>query len=1026
MADTLNSIVDRSISEFEDDKIKRVGKNAFRGCEVLSSVTLPSVRAIGDKAFKDCTSLEDISVGDNYDGVVSVNDDSFDGCNPINVIVPKDKVDLYKNSDSWSGFVKKGLTVNWGKCGGSSDVIVTYKEGEGLWVPKAFLEQAFDKSDGATSILKTPPADSSIIGYQGSYFMDGGSGNGIILYKLPQNLGEWLYNNSESMPTSGRYGSSSTSDQVRIYRGIAIYPDNPSAWTSSQGWGIGIRKKSDILVHGHSSSGTPVENSFYTSHTGASLEDNSYYMVAQYYITNSFRNDAEMLEGQLTLFSSCVGDDTGSDHIWLRHCKDMDSVPSSSNKGSKYLTPSDLCTYESGTQGSIYGMKDSVTINWGKDSSNNDIITTFKRGDELYIPRAFLTKGFNSTFDGHTANDTSTDVGYKGYFEISAGYWGLDVYKLPQGLGEWLYNNAETGVAYSDTAYNLYKGIAMYPDNSSTWTASSTKTWGVGIRKKSDINVDRTGASPVNITTNGLEDDAYYLVAQDGSSRSYWSIDNSLMYQLKERFKSVSDDNGSDHIYLRHFKGMTSAPSATNKGEKYTIDSYLKSLTLPLTVNWGKCGGTEDVIVNYDKDEGLWIPKEFLTQGWGSTYSPKADALFLSDGVTKDTSVGYKTWFGWGDKGDVTTRQSISYSELYVTVYKLPQSLGEYLYNNAESHISGISNYINTVHGSTENYLYKGIAIYPDTLKSSGWSYVKDLGIGIRKKNDIPIVGLDSDYAPTTSDINATFDYSAIYNLSQWKALEDDAYYLVCQGCLKNHINWNSQIPYLIDTYFDDGNIYFRHWNTLTSAPTATLSTHGKKYDVPISLPPDNARPLGGKIFYIDPTDNGATYTFYDASGKKISGTTASELASAKYYVKSGTSTADKFYAYLDTGINATWTYVENSAYVYGNISTSDSIGTGKANTQTVMAVNDGIYISVSASGTRTIWHVCNEANKDGRNGCSDWFIPSRYEVEALNLTNVWSSSQYRDSEAYAFLSTGVIRAQSKGNSCNCILTRSF
>lgn len=572
MADTLNSIVDRSISEFEDDKVKRVGKNAFRGCEELSSVTLPSVRAIGDKAFKDCTSLEDISVGDNYDGVVSVNDDSFDGCNPINVIVPKDKVDLYKNSDSWSGFV---------------------------------------------------------------------------------------------------------------------------------------------------------------------------------------------------------------------------------------------------------GTKNSK-----------------------------------------------------------------------------------------------------------------------------------------------------------------------------------------------------------------------------LTVNWGKCGGTEDVIVNYDKDEGLWIPKEFLTLGksLSGLMAYTGDQLFLSDNVTKDTSVGYKTWFGETDYGNRTIRNTRSY--YHINIYKLPQGLGEYLYENSESNLGTHLDYSTSTTDSNNismNRNYKGIALYPDTVND--WSSSNEWGIGIRKKEDLCIVGhmmIDDVMTPVKRFYgNGERDCSCIENYSQYQALEDDAYYLVAQAS-KQSTNNCAINP--IFNLFGDEKLYLRHYNTLTAKPNGT-TVMGKKYDVPMSLPPDNARPLGGKIFYIDPTDNGATYTFYDESGKKVKGTTVSELASAKYYVKSGTSTADKVYVFdNDLVTSKRWTYYENGGYIQEQVLSAEAygIGQGKIATQTIMAKSDGKYVTDNSDGKATIWYVCNGANNSNKGGYSDWFIPSQNELNALKTSGVAPSNWF--SENYIWTSSEVswdytiawnYRNQRfentyKSNTNGCVLIRSF
>ena len=713
MADTLNSIVDRSISEFEDDKIKRVGKNAFRGCEVLSSVTLPSVRAIGDKAFKDCVSLEDISVGMNYDGVVSVNDDAFDGCNPINVIVPKDKVDLYKNSDSWStqGSIcgmKDSITVNWGKCGGTSDVIATYKKGEGIWIPKAFLAQAYDPSTKTLYGTESTVYGDGSVGYY-CYDWMGNGGYPIAVYVLPQDFGEWLYKNAEDCDTHSRYVTSYDRGQTLIYKGIAIYPDAITNWSGSQGWGVGIRKGSDINVHGWDSS---------------------------------------------TTLSTCVSSQT--------------------------LSHYDADTYYMVMQASIYNLTDNTVL---------------------------------------------------------------------QGML---------------TAFNI-------------------------------------------------------------------------------------DDTGTDHIWMRHFKDMTSIPSATNQGTKYDLDdSILKPFTLPLTVNWGKCGGTEDVIVNYDKEEGLWIPQEFLTQ----SYNPSTKALYgSSSSIYGDGSVGYYCYDTMGNANGYP-----------ISVYVLPQSLGRWLYENAESKTD--DGYYGVL-ASDYTRAYKGIAIYPDSItSSSGWNDSQGWGVGIRTGADIDVCGYDSEGAPVKK--------TSSQGLS---AYDDNTYYLVMQSSIDASKILNGALQGMI-SLFGDGKVYLRHWNTMTSKPNGT-TVMGTKYSVPMSLPPDNAKLLGGRIFYIDSIDNGATYKFYDAKGKRVTGTTATELASAVYYVKNGTSTADKVYVYYG---QATATGQWGSSNLIG---TQKGIGTGKSNTATVLA----------SSYSGQFWTVFAEFRENS--GFDDLYVPSRDELLQLGLSGVLTSIPY-------------------------------
>lgn len=169
-------------------------------------------------------------------------------------------------------------------------------------------------------------------------------------------------------------------------------------------------------------------------------------------------------------------------------------------------------------------------------------------------------------------------------------------------------------------------------------------------------------------------------------------------------------------------------------------------------------------------------------------------------------------------------------------------------------------------------------------------------------------------------------------------------------------------------------------------------------------------QPVGGAIYYIDSSDNGATYKFYDEDNKEITGwSTVGDLVNAKYYTVDGVPSKDKFYVF-DNSENALatqkrWTYYEGSSYIQEQIfatpSDSKEIGQGRINTQTVMAKDDGKYIADNSNsdGCATIWYVCDEVNTSERGGCSDWFIPSQNELDALRTSSVvpsdWFSSNY-------------------------------
>lgn len=169
-----------------------------------------------------------------------------------------------------------------------------------------------------------------------------------------------------------------------------------------------------------------------------------------------------------------------------------------------------------------------------------------------------------------------------------------------------------------------------------------------------------------------------------------------------------------------------------------------------------------------------------------------------------------------------------------------------------------------------------------------------------------------------------------------------------------------------------------------------------------------NAFPVGGKIFYIDPDDNGAVYHFFDQHGEEIEvGIGDSPFA----YTVTGTPTKDKYYVFYPSAYTSKrWTYYSNGEYVYNSLGTQDGVGKGRANTTLVMAADDGAYVTNDSNGVATIWYALSQMNTNKIGGCDDWFVPSKAEVEKIRTakdadnnaittlftnTYIWSSSEY-------------------------------
>ena len=161
---------------------------------------------------------------------------------------------------------------------------------------------------------------------------------------------------------------------------------------------------------------------------------------------------------------------------------------------------------------------------------------------------------------------------------------------------------------------------------------------------------------------------------------------------------------------------------------------------------------------------------------------------------------------------------------------------------------------------------------------------------------------------------------------------------------------------------------------------------------------------VGGTIFYIDDTADGV-YEFFDAYGNLIKNV---QVGDKPYYyrvIKKGSK--DKYYVYHDEVYdNLIWTYFKDINYVYKSLGTSSDRGSGKTNTEIVMAADNGAYIAENSNGYPTIWFQLQKV-RDAKVGyCDDWFVPSAYEVNELKAAiksgsitgGVIAGSSYKES----------------------------
>ena len=140
--------------------------------------------------------------------------------------------------------------------------------------------------------------------------------------------------------------------------------------------------------------------------------------------------------------------------------------------------------------------------------------------------------------------------------------------------------------------------------------------------------------------------------------------------------------------------------------------------------------------------------------------------------------------------------------------------------------------------------------------------------------------------------------------------------------------------------------------------------------------------PIGGTIFYIDDTADGV-YAFFDACGNRIENVQVGDRPYACRVMKKGSK--DKYYVYHDEVYeNLRWTYCKEDNYSYKSLGTSGDRGSGKRNTEIVMAEDYGAYIAKDSKGYPTIWYQLQQIRNAEVGGCNDWFVPSAYEVNEL------------------------------------------
>ena len=565
------------------------------------------------------------------------------------------------------------ITVDWGATTGG---VVTYNANEPIWIPNAF----FSSNVGG---------DMTKVGGWISHQFKLNSTYNCKIYRLPDEFGKYLYDNAIT-ETRNTYNQGYADAQGKRYKGFALYPDSPRTWTGTAEWGVGIRMKSDLSVWGMNGN-TPESCEELSGNWYDNLPSDAYYLVFQDAYTTIATHQ-----------SNWNINDTGTDHIWLRHFEGMATIPSSSYKGTKVTLDISQFTFDPYKSYLEGGNTSTTSKDMTSSSASGSCVYT---RTDIPMVNVSLTR---ANTEHHSLSDTSAND-------------------------------------YNYTYYGWDTAIRGTGDNASAYRSDSM-------------------ASTVKAKTGTL--------GFVGANTSFYAV-----YEQK-------------NIYYVDFYN-------TEVGGR------------TMEVNWGKCGTRDtDLIVTYTEGQPIELPVEFLRYSFGTT----ATYCSLTTAMAKEPNtndVGFQRVFSNGD-GRRTNTSAI------VFIYKLPQNLGAYLYSVAEDHPYGKSDYnTNTyTYGGYESqkYNYKGLAIYPSDA-SSGTTSSSQWGVGIRKKSDLWAFGYknSTDFSFENLDTTLKAGWEA---MSEYQALEDDAYYMVVEAstnsadpCVLGWINgyWKNCIEpiYFRTSYID-------------------------------------------------------------------------------------------------------------------------------------------------------------------------------------------------------------------------------
>lgn len=78
----IDLLINRNITEINNNTVSQIGRNAFCGCGLLTSADFPAVRYINDYAFNGCSELATI----NFPAATNIGISAFEFCSALTIV----------------------------------------------------------------------------------------------------------------------------------------------------------------------------------------------------------------------------------------------------------------------------------------------------------------------------------------------------------------------------------------------------------------------------------------------------------------------------------------------------------------------------------------------------------------------------------------------------------------------------------------------------------------------------------------------------------------------------------------------------------------------------------------------------------------------------------------------------------------------------------------------------------------------------------------------------------------------------